>query len=158
MKPRVNLLLNASHPFPMKNRCRHCGKMELEFYRDYTNAPSFHNIRNARDRHESNRVMDWASDINSDYVRHVLSDFDTAHYYGHSVGFKSYNPKRYRTISDSNGRYPIESGYWIVICANCHKEVWAVATDNKKFLPENFNRKALRLKLPIQARPSTKWW
>lgn len=109
MKPRTNLLFNASHPFPMKNRCRHCGKMELEFYRDYMNTPWLHNIRNKRDyRHYYHDVMAWVSGTNGDYVRHVLGDFfDTSHYYEHSTGFKGYNPKRHRTISDANGRYPI---------------------------------------------------
>lgn len=160
MKPKVNLTFNISHPFAIKNRCRYCGENKFEFWGNGMNPHWSHNLRSSRryQYHSAVSVMQWANDTNNDYIRRVLHDFDTSPYHAPSIGFKSYDPRLSRTFSDHKGRYPMGSDYYVVICENCHRQTWLVARDAKKFLPENFNRKALRFKLPIQAKPLQEWW
>jgi predicted nucleic acid-binding Zn-ribbon protein len=155
-KPRQTF--NASHTFPIRNRCNNCGQAQFEFYRDATNANWPASLKWKRNRYHAINVIGWVLDTNQDYIRQVDPIFRNRRYYAHSIGFKEFDPRLFRTFSTWDGRYPMGSDVIMAVCGNCGVQRWGYMTDRKHALPENANRKA-RIRLPVNATViKSKFW
>jgi predicted nucleic acid-binding Zn-ribbon protein len=157
-KYKHRLFINASHTFPIRNRCTNCGKAQFEFYRDHSNAGWQANLKWKRNHYNCVSIIDWVQDTNYDYIRAASPNLYRKYgYYAHSLGFKTFDPRLFRTFSNWNGRYPMGSDILVIVCSNCGDNRWAYMSSGKAALPENVSRKA-RHYLPVTAGILSKFW
>ncbi len=153
------LTINASHPFPLRNRCRHCGSNKLSYYHDYTNPYWYPDPRYARERCTPEMLKGWLYGTHSDKELQALyKKLDMRFDPTHSVAFKRFNPKLYRGWGgvDSQKRHYVSQMVVVVVCDNCQMQSWGLINRSVRTLPENINRKA-RIDCPQKAYP-LEWW
>lgn len=152
-KKKPVLLVNASHNFPLRNRCKYCSSNKLAYFQDYSNAYWYPNTRYARDRTSKEMTMSWVESTNFDLQSgHLFRD--DLRKGTHSVAFKRYNPKLARNWGID--RYHTLHMVVVVICNNCKREAWIYRNSSIARLPENAHRKA-RINCPKPIMP-LKWW
>lgn len=146
------LVINASHPFPLKNRCKHCGSKNLVFYQDYSNPYWYPDIKYAKNRNTPDMVRGW---MHGTHIDKELAPFKRAGIRldpQHSIAFKRYNPKLSKSWSGGQGRHYISQMVVMIVCDDCDMQTWAYMNSYYRKMPENFNRKA-RINCPQKINP-----
>lgn len=137
------LSVNASHSFPLRNRCKHCGSNKLSYFHDYSNPYWYPEHKYARNRCSPDMVKGWLYGMHSD--KELVTLFKNMNIRvdpQHSIGFKRYVPKFSKGWADNKGRGYNSSMVVMVVCDNCDLQTWAYINGYTRKLPENFNRKA----------------
>lgn len=151
-KPKYPPLhINASHPFPLRNRCANCGSRKLCYSYDYTNPYWYPNTRYARDRGLAS-FEGWLQGCQSDYQMEAFARLEMRIDPVHSVAFKRYNPKLSRSWSGGEGRHYISQMVVVVSCEACDMQTWWYMNLHNLRMPENKHRKA-RINCPEMIYP-----
>jgi hypothetical protein len=150
---KTTLFINASHPFPLKNRCAHCGSNKLVYYQDYTNPYWYPNTRYARDR-GLNSVEGWLRWTGTDYTNCLLERAGERFAPTHSVAYKRYSPKFNKSWAGvfTQRRHHISNMVVVVVCEACDLHTWVYMNSTVRKMPENSNRKA-RINCPQKIAP-----
>lgn len=152
MKKPIPLFINASHPFPLKGRCKHCGSSELVYYQDYTNPYWYPNPRYARDRGLAS-FEGWMKYTQTDYLISYFKRQGIRLDPSHSVAFKRYSPKFYKSWANGHDHRPrVSNMAVVVVCKGCDLQTWVYMNSNVRKMPENTNRKA-RINCPQRVLP-----
>jgi hypothetical protein len=147
------LSVNLSHPFPLKNRCKHCGSNKLSYFHDYSNPYWYPDTRYARNRCTPEMIKGWAYGTHSDKeLSPLFQSMSIRADATHSIGFKRYNPKLAKSWADGNGRGYISQMLVVVVCDSCDLQTWAYINGYNRKMPENFHRKA-RINCPQKIPP-----
>jgi hypothetical protein len=150
---KAALFINASHPFPLKNRCPKCGSDKMVYYYDHTNPYWYPNTRCARDRGLAS-TEGWLRWCGSDMYISLHERSGTRLDPSHSVAFKRYAPKFSRswaTVRDRN-RPHVSNMVTVVVCKQCDLHTWIYMNAGVRRMPENFHRKA-RINCPQKILP-----
>lgn len=152
-KPRPTpLFINASHPFPLKARCKHCGSDKLVYYQDYTNPYWYPDPKYARSR-GLRSTEGWIQYCPSDYLISFFRRQGIRLEPTHSVAFKRYSPKFSKSWAGVRPHRPhISNMAVVVVCKNCDQQTWVYMNSNVRRMPENTNRKA-RINCPDRILP-----
>lgn len=151
-KKPVPLFINASHPFPLKARCKHCGSSRLEYYQDYTNPYWYPDPKYARNR-GLRSTEGWMKNCQSDYYIFYFTRAGIRMDPVHSVAFKRYAPKFSRSWAGAQSNRPhVSNMAVVVVCKNCDLQAWVYMNSNVRRMPENVNRKA-RINCPQRILP-----
>lgn len=146
------LSINASHSFPLRNRCKHCGSNKLSYFHDYSNPYWYPDLRYARNRCSPDMVKGWLYGSHSDKELAPYKNLGIRFDPQHSIGFKRYSPKFSKGYADNKGRGYNSQMVVVIVCDNCDMQTWAYINGYTRKLPENLNRKA-RINNPQKVGP-----
>lgn len=152
-RPKTPLFINASHPFPLRNRCAHCGSDKIVYYQDYTNPYQYPNTRYARDRGLAS-TEGWIRWTPTDVYNCLHERAGNRMGPSHSIRFSGYSPKFARSWSgvQKQGRHHVSNMVVVVVCEACDLHTWVYMNSNVRKMPENFHRKA-RINCPQKILP-----
>lgn len=135
MKPKIEIIhVNISSTFLIKNRCKSCGKMPLDYY--YTKMPYLYKDVNEKISCLKNYFKSIDRLTNDWYLGSDPRSFYDIQLFSFSIKSKGYIAKLHNSRGVKNKNQVLE----FLIC-ECGKTKWAFNGKSIKNRPEIINRK-----------------
>ncbi|SRR5258708_7669090 len=134
--------INLSTPFPVRTRCRYCGKGPEHYYASKT-ATKWFNPNRIKDasKHYQKHIKRMIFDY---YLDSLPKDFCFISPFTHTVLYKSYNP----ALHKKRGIPPVND-YVEFLCCNCGRTTWGFSQKSIGARHEITQRKA-RYSYPVK--------
>lgn len=144
-------LINGSETFPVRGRCKYCGKCAFYWCPDWANSWPVRDWRRKANGNNARRFRSWVGGTNQDLFRSLMFREKTG-WYAQSCGLNSYRTGMHRSPAKW-----VSPDQIMLVCANCGKGKWATLDEDNQDRIDIKHRKA-RINYPQKIKPLKDYW